>query len=182
MFARHGYDRATVRQIAGAAHVDPAMVHYFFGSKAQLFVVAMEFPVNPIAKISEALSAHPTEVGEQIVRHFIDTWDVAPSAEPMIALMRSVDDDRSVAMFAEYIRREITTQFAGAATGSDAELRAEFISAQIIGLAFTRYVLKLEPLATATSATIAAWVGPSINRYLTGEDPTPGTSHGTHVT
>lgn len=36
----------------------------------------------------------------------------------------------------------------------------------------TRYVLKLEPLASADADTLAAAIGPNIQRFLT--DPLPG--------
>jgi len=170
-FARNGYDRATVRGIAGEARVDPAMVHYFFGSKAELFTAAMEFPVNPIEQITDALDAAPAEIGSRIVRHFVDSWDAAGSAEPLLALMRSANDERSTTMFVEYVRREITARLAATTTGPDAELRAELVGAHLMGLAFARYVVRMEPVASAAPETIAAWVGPSIQRYLTGPAP-----------
>lgn len=170
-FAHYGYDRATVRRIARDAHVDPAMVHYFFGSKAQLFAAAMELPLNPIEQITDALDAGPAEIGVQIVQHFLDSWDATGNAAPLLALMRSTGDDHSMNVFTEYIRREITARFADTITGSDPELRAELVGAHLMGLAFARYVVRLEPVASATPAAIAAWVGPSIQRYLTGPEP-----------
>jgi hypothetical protein len=38
-----------------------------------------------------------------------------------------------------------------------------------MGLAFERYVLGLEPLASADPETVVAWVGPTVQSYLTGE-------------
>lgn len=170
-FARSGYDRATVRQIAREAQVDPAMVHYFFGSKGGLFVAAMEFPVNPSDEIADALNADQAEIGVRIVQHFLDSWDAAGSIQPLLALMRSAGDDQSVNVFAEYIRREITTRIAAAATGEDPDLRAELVGAHLMGLALARYVVRLEPLASTDSTVVAAWIGPSIQRYLTGPEP-----------
>ncbi len=46
-FARAGYERATIRAIASAAAVDPALVHHYFGTKEELFVAAHEIPISP---------------------------------------------------------------------------------------------------------------------------------------
>lgn len=172
-FARYGYDRATVRQIAREAQVDSAMVHYFFGKKSRLFVAAMELPVNPTDEIADALDAPAAEVGERIVRHFLAVWDAAENLQPLLALMRSAGDDSSVNVFSEYVRREITARLAAAATGEDPDLRADLVGAHLMGLALARYVIKLEPLASSDPAVIAAWIGPSIQRYLTAPEP-PG--------
>lgn len=173
-FAQRGYDRATVREIAGAAGVDPAMVHYFFGSKSRLFVTAMEFPVNPLDEITEAMDADPDELGGRIVRRFVERWDASAGAGPLAALLRSPGDDRSATMFAEYSRREIAGQLIPAISGEDPELRAELIGSHLLGLALNRYVLHLEPLASATAETLASWMGPTIQYYLTGTAPPPG--------
>ncbi len=39
----------------------------------------------------------------------------------------------------------------------------------MVGLAVTRYVLGLEPLAAADLDTLVAAVGPTVDRYLTGD-------------
>lgn len=177
-FAQRGYDRATVREIADAAGVDPAMVHYFFGSKSRLFVTAMEFPVNPLDEIAEALDADPEELGGRIVRRFVESWDASSGAGPLAALLRSPGDERSESMFSEYIRREIAARLIPAISGEDPELRAELIGSQLMGLALGRYVLELEPLASAAPETLASWVGPAIQHYLAGTTPPRGPQQG----
>ena len=39
------------------------------------------------------------------------------------------------------------------------------------GVLLTRYVVKVEPLASMPPADVAALVGPTLQRYLTGEIP-----------
>ena len=47
----------------------------------------------------------------------------------------------------------------------------------MIGLVMTRYVLRLEPLASAYRPTLVAAIGPTLQRYLTGALPDwPGVS------
>jgi hypothetical protein len=148
------------------------MVYYFFETKSRLFSAAMAMPVNPAERLASELEAGLEGVGERIVRHFLGVWDHAPTIEPLLALMRSAPtDERSAAMFSEYIHREIVGRLAGAIPPADAQLRAELLGSQLMGLALARYVTRLEPLASASADTVAAWVGPTLQRYLTGPPP-----------
>jgi hypothetical protein len=49
----------------------------------------------------------------------------------------------------------------------DAALRATLVGSQLIGLAIVRYLLRIEPLASADAATVVRWVAPTLQRYLT---------------
>lgn len=49
-FAENGYAATSVRQIAEAADVNPAMIHYYFGSKEDLLRAALETALEPLAE------------------------------------------------------------------------------------------------------------------------------------
>jgi Tetracyclin repressor-like, C-terminal domain len=51
----------------------------------------------------------------------------------------------------------------------DAALRASLVASQIVGLGLTRFVLEIEPIASASVDDLAVAIGPTIQRYLTGE-------------
>lgn len=168
-FGKHGYDRATIRAIASEANVDPAMVHYFFGTKARLFSVAMELTPNVPERLTSQLAAGVDGLGERLVRHFLEVWDEQAGLEPLLALMRSAPaDDRSASMFAEFVKREIVARLGDTIGGPDAYLRAELIGSHLLGLALMRYILRLEPLAAVPPQTIAAWMGPTLQHYISG--------------
>lgn len=172
-FAERGYDRATIRRIAAQAQVDPAMVYYFFESKARLFNEALEIPSAPVEHLGLALEPGADGAGERLVQHFLDVWDSTESIDPLLLMVRSAPaDHRSSAMFTEYVQREIIGKIAAVANGEDADLRAELISAHLMGLAMARYVTRLEPLASCSAAVLASWVGSSLQRYLSGSPPT----------
>jgi AcrR family transcriptional regulator len=127
-FAGQGYQHATIRGVAELAGVDPALVHHYFGTKQELFVAAVQLPVNPVEQLTAVLAQDPEEVLGQIAHRL----------------------------------------------GSpDARLRATLVGSQIIGLAMARYIVKVEPLASAPAAQVAAAVGPTLQRYLTGEIAAP---------
>jgi Tetracyclin repressor-like, C-terminal domain len=63
----------------------------------------------------------------------------------------------------------ILSLVAGVAEPTNARLRASLVASQIVGLGITRYVLELEPIASAGVDELAAAIGPNIQRYLVGD-------------
>jgi AcrR family transcriptional regulator len=169
-FARHGYDRATIRNVARGAGVDPALVHYFFGTKTELFTAAMQLPINP-AEVAEAVLAGERElIGQHLVGTFLAVWDHAANRDVFIGLIRSaVTEEHAAAMLREFAVREMFGRVAAALGTPDAELRASLAFSHLFGLALARYILRIEPLASAPAPVVAAAVGPTVQRYLTGE-------------
>jgi AcrR family transcriptional regulator len=173
-FAEQGYQRATVRDVAKLAGVDPALVHHYFGTKQDLFVAAVRLPVNPVDQLTAVLAAEPDQVGQRLVETFLSIWDHAAGQSPLLALIRSaVADKDAAAMLREFITEEVLGPIARRLGSPDAQLRATLVGSQLIGLAMARYIIRVEPLASAPSAQVAAVVGPTIQRYLTGEVTAP---------
>jgi len=176
-FAEHGYQHATIRGVADLAGVDPALVHHYFGTKQELFVAAVQLPVNPVEQLMAVLAEDPDQAGRRMVETFLSVWDHAATQNPLLALVRSaVGDEHAAAMLREFITEEVLGQIAHRLGSADARLRATLVGSQIIGLAMARYIVKVEPLASATPAQVVAAVGPTLQRYLTGDlaDPAGG--------
>ncbi len=169
-FARQGYDATTIRQVAADAEVDPALVHYHFGAKADLFAAAVEYPVNPADVVAELVAAGGTDdLGERLLRLFLRLWDER-GGMPLLALLRSASDHEGAATgLREFISREVVARIARAIDADRPELRATLCGTQIVGLAMVRYVVKVEPLASASHDEVVAWIAPTLQRYLTGE-------------
>jgi AcrR family transcriptional regulator len=170
VFAEHGYQHATIRRVADLAGVDPALVHHYFGKKQELFVAAVRLPVNPVELLSAVLADDPELVGERLVGTFLLIWDNAADRSPLLALVRSaVGDGDAAAMLREFITEEVLGQIAHRLGSADARLRATLVGSQLVGLIMARYIIKVEPLASAPAAQVAAAVGPTVQRYLTGD-------------
>jgi AcrR family transcriptional regulator len=176
-FAEQGYQRATIRGVAELAGVDPALVHHYFGTKQELFVAAVRLPVNPVEQLAAVLAAEPDQVGLRLVEAFLSIWDHAAGQNPLLALIRSaVTDEQAAAMLREFITEEVLGPLARRLGSPDARLRATLAGSQLIGLAVARYIIRVEPLASAPSAQVAAIVGPTVQRYLTGDVAAPAAS------
>ncbi|WP_346118738.1 TetR family transcriptional regulator [Micromonospora coerulea] len=165
-FAADGYDRATIRAIAADARIDPSMVMRYYGSKEGLFAAAAEFDL----RLPELAAVPAEQLGEVLVRHFLDRWE---GDETLAALIRTASTNPGAAermrgIFAEQIGAAVVRLGTDPAT---AARRAGLITSQILGLAFTRYIVRLPPMAEAAPEELVAWVAPTIQRYLTGPAP-----------
>jgi AcrR family transcriptional regulator len=180
-FGEHGYDGATIRGIAAAAGVNPALVHHFYGTKEGLFAAAMRLPVLPSEILAGALGAARDRLGDDFRQHLgevligtmLRAWDVAEVRAAFLGLLRTgATTDQGLAMLREFVTSTIlATMVRAAGLGEDAEgrYRAALVASQVIGLGFTRFLLRLEPIASASIEDLVAAVGPVVQRYLTGD-------------
>jgi AcrR family transcriptional regulator len=165
-FADAGFDATTIRGIAEAAGVDPALVRHYFGSKEHLFVVALEFPVDPAEFVPRLLEPGIDGLGERITGFFLEAWDT-PGGRPFLALLRSVaSNERAAEALRQFVTREVLGRVASVLVLDRPQLRAALAASHLIGLAMTRYVVRIEPIASASRAELARAVGPSIQRYF----------------
>ena len=168
-FGEAGYDGATIRGIAAAAGVDPALVHHYFGAKDQLFESAIELPVSPAALLPALLAGDRDHLGEQIVRRFLTVWEDPANRPTFMAMLRSViSNEQAAGLVRRLLMKEVFGPIARVLGVRDADLRATLAGSQIIGLALMRYIGRVEPLASADVETVAAAVGPTVQRYLMG--------------
>lgn len=171
-FAGEGYDRTTVRAIAEDARVDPAMVYYFFGSKDRLFAAAMKLPGSPREPLASLIETGLDDLGPRLVRRFLELWDSAEDFEPLVALFRSAPThDQSASMLRDFLQREISDPLVRALDTPDARLRVGLVGTQLIGLAGARYLIRIEPIASANQDELVGWLGPILQHYLTGLNP-----------
>ncbi|WP_067181133.1 TetR/AcrR family transcriptional regulator [Microtetraspora niveoalba] len=166
IFAEKGYDKATVRGIAAEAGVDPALVHHYFSSKEGVFVAAMQFPMVPADVLPGILAGPRDQIGERLVR-FLLTMTSAPEArEPIMALLRTaMVNEQAVGMLREFITDAILTRVAQAL--SIPPIRMEVAFAQMFGVLMMRYIVELEPLASAGTEELVEILAPTLQRYLT---------------
>jgi len=174
-FAARGFDGATIRGIATAAGVDPALVHHYFGSKDKLFLAAIEAPANPADLLPEVLAGGRDDLGRNVVRLLLRVWD-GPMQPAALALVRSaIGNEWTAKLLREFLVTQVLRRVVGTLDVSprEREIRGALAASQLIGLVIGRYVLKLEPLASASPDWLITNVGPNVQRYLTGDVELP---------
>lgn len=161
-FAAGGYHAATIRSIAAAAGIDPAMVMRYYGNKEKLFAAAAEFDL----RLPDPRGLPREAIGAALVGHFLDRWE---SDESLMALLRTAATSEAAA---ERMQQIFATQVAPVVARLSGEPRAAaarragLIATQILGLALCRYVLKLPPVVALKRAEIVERVGATVQRYL----------------
>ena len=169
-FGAHGYDGTKLRDVAADAGVDVALVSDFFGSKDGLFTAAMEFAVNPAELIDELMRDGVDGLGERLVRRLLAIWDDPASGSPMVALVRSAaTKEQAAELLRGFVQRELLGRIAAVIDAPDPELRAALAGSQIVGIVMARYIVGIEQIARCDPETLVAAVGPTLQRYLTGE-------------
>jgi AcrR family transcriptional regulator len=165
LFGERGYDKASIRAIAGAAGVDPALVHHFFGAKEELFAAAMEFPVDPETLLPLILAGPRAELGERLVRTFLRLWEDPRLRPQFVGIIRSATtSETGAALLREFVSSRLFARVAEALDVPRLNLNAA--ASQVVGLAMFRYVLEMEPMASAGEDELVALLAPTIQRYL----------------
>lgn len=168
-FGEQGYDGATIRSIAARAGVDSALVHHYFGTKADLFAEAVGIPLRPDIDVPGILAGPRDEVGERLVRYVLEAFEQPDIRRRGVMLMRTAIGSRlTTPLLAGFLSRELIGRIAKQLGVDDAELRATLVASQIAGLLLTRYVLKIAPMAAASVDELVARIGPTVQRYLFG--------------
>jgi AcrR family transcriptional regulator len=169
-FAEHGYDRATIRDIARRASVDPALVIHYFGNKEALFAAALELPISPSQVFARGMAAGRDQLGTTIVRTFLEAWDAPETQVRLMAMLRSaLTNEAAMGMIRDLLTREVFGPVTTAMGVPDARLRANLVGSQLLGLAVMRYIGRIEPLASASVDQVVAAIGPTVQRYLTAD-------------
>lgn len=166
LFAQRGPAATTVRDVAAAAGIDPALVIRYFGSKDELFLRAREFRLQ-LPPIDTTDAVH---VGDRLVRHFLDIWEGPRADMAMAVLLRSAaSNEASAQQVQEIFTTQVMPFIAKLGTRSSAGRRAGLVATQLLGLALCRYVLRLPTVAHMKPEEIVKFVGPTIKRYALGE-------------
>ncbi|MBO2451505.1 TetR family transcriptional regulator [Actinomadura barringtoniae] len=165
LFAEKGYDGASLRAIARAADVDPALVHHYFGNKEGVFVAAMRFPVEPSELLPMILETPKAELGEAMVRTFLFVWDDPERRAPILAMLRSaMTNERAAVMMREFVTSALLARAAGL---RDIPLiRVQAAAGQLIGVMILRHVLKVEPISSATTEELVGLIAPAVQGHL----------------
>ena len=168
--AARGFDAVTLRRIAERAGVDAAMVTHHFGSKSGLFRAVLDVQVDPAAEIAEVLQGPLETLGDRLVTRLLLVWDSPAGAATIAAVRTALQGDETTGLLRELALSQVLRPLSTALPGTAEEQlwRANLVASQVVGLLLTRYLVRLEPLASARHPEVVAALGPTLQRYLTG--------------
>ncbi|BCW44339.1 TetR family transcriptional regulator [Arthrobacter sp. StoSoilB5] len=170
LFAEQGFDGTSLRQVAREASVDPAMVHHFFKGKDELFASSVELPADPEDVLAGVETLDPGARAEALIRAVVRLWE-GPAQPGLVAFVRgTIGSKAKTALLRETVSRTILSRVMVGVQGpaEEVRLRGNLVATQVVGLMLLRYVIRLEPLASADQEEVVRIVAPTIQRYLTG--------------
>ncbi|WP_329406604.1 TetR family transcriptional regulator [Nocardia vinacea] len=173
-FAEIGFDKTSIRAVAGDAGVDPALVHHYFGTKQQLFAAVIELPIDPEATLRRIEAAPLDRLGETILGSVLAVWD-SPAGPGVVAAVRSILAGGDTALARTFVLDVVLerVRMRIAKPEDDGRARVALVGTQMIGVLVARKILEIEPVASMPGAELVAAVAPTLQRYLTGEIDTP---------
>lgn len=170
-FAGKGFRGTTIRAVASAAGVDPALVHHYFGTKDDLFLAALELPVDPREVLAPVVAEGPDGAGERFLRTFLSVWDDPDLQVRLRAVVRSVLAEDGGSLIKEGFIPVVVGPVLAQLVADRPEVRVPLVASQVAGLIVTRYVVGLPPMATMPADDLVARMGPVLQHYLTGDLP-----------
>lgn len=170
-FAEQGYEKTTLRAIADDAHVDPSMVLYLFGSKAELFRESLRLILDPEALVAAFRDGDLREIGIRVTRVYLQVWEQPESGSSMAAMLQSAQSNPdAMEAFREFLGGYVLTAVSAALGGGpDTQLRAMLAATSFVGTAMLRYVMRVPPLADLSVDEVAELIAPNVQRYLTAD-------------
>jgi AcrR family transcriptional regulator len=171
LFSENGFSGTSVRGVAAAAGVDPALVHHYYGSKDDLFVASLALPVDPRTVFEVIATQGLDGAGERLLRGFLSVWDDPDLQPSMVGFARGLLDPSASALVKNGFL-EVVIKPLGTALGiDDPGRRMPLVASQMIGIVMFRYLVRVEPLASMPADDLVGVYAPTIQRYLTGDLP-----------
>ncbi len=172
LFARNGIDKTSIRAIAAAADVDPALVHHYYGTKTQLFAAAIHIPIDPMQIIGPLQQIPVEEIGYTLPSLLLPLWD-SEMGKGFIATLRSILAGSDPSLVRSFLQEVITKEVGSRVDNppGSGPIRVQFVASQLVGVVMARYILELDPFKSLPVEQIAETIAPNLQRYLTGELP-----------
>ncbi|BBY66415.1 TetR/AcrR family transcriptional regulator [Mycolicibacterium helvum] len=169
-FAQHGSAGTTIRAVARAADVDPALVYHYFSSKDGLLDAATNPPQRWLESVAKTWTTPVAQLGEALLHLMLRAWADDEIGPILRAVLQTAAHEATTR---EKLRRIVEGQLMGASQlgidTDDRRKRSGLISSQIMGLAMMRYIWKIEPVASMREDEIVAAIAPNLQRYIDGD-------------
>jgi AcrR family transcriptional regulator len=169
-FAEQGWAGTTLRAVARAADVDPALVYHYFGSKEGLLDAATNPPQKWLDSIAKVWTTPVDQLGTALITLLLASWADDEIGPTLRAILQTAAHEPSTR---EKLRRVVEGSLMGVSElGSDERnrlIRSGLVSSQMMGFALMRYVWKIEPVASMPDDEVVAAIAPNLQHYVNGD-------------
>jgi len=167
LFSQRGYEKTSLRDIATDARVDPALIRHYFGTKDELFRTTVGWPFDPQHIAAQIIEGDRDELGRRLSQLFFQLWEQPDTRASLLAVLRgAATHDESATLVRQFIQDRLYQRIAAVLPRPDAQLGIDLAMAQLLGIAYLRYILQVEPLASTPVAELATRVTPVLDTHL----------------
>jgi AcrR family transcriptional regulator len=168
-YAARGFIGTTLKGVASAAGVTPEVARRYYDNREALFAAAMRLPFEPAAAVSALLAPGLDGMGERLVRSTMSMFADPATRDQLAELIRaSAGATAATAALREYLEVAVVDRVARVLGVPDARMRVVLATSYLLGAATSRYVLNLEPLASASDDEVVRLLAPVVQATLTG--------------
>ena len=173
-YGARGYLNTTIKGVAATAGVAPDVVRRYYATGEALFAAAMRLPVDPATSIAQLMAPGIDGMGERLVRVTLRMLDDPETRDQIAEMVRAgAGASKATAALREFLESVVVDRVVSALGVPDARMRVTLATSYLLGIATTRYVLKIEPIASATEDEIVALVAPAVQAALTTSTAPP---------
>jgi AcrR family transcriptional regulator len=166
LFGERGYQGASMRTIAAAASVDPALIRHFFGDKDTLFATVVAHRTTIFQQLAASFPGDPADIGARVAHRYLQLWEQPQTRPILMAIARSATtSDRAARMLREALNTNVRSHTRE--PDNDQAQRLALAGSQLFGLAIARHIIKVPPITQLALDDLVAQVAPTIQRYLT---------------
>lgn len=168
-FSEKSFNSVTVKDIAEQAEVDPGLVAYYFGGKTGLFRESMSLPRDPSEIVIQAIGTRLEGAGKRILTALFEQWNLSESSESAGKLLIAslLESPETLTTFRTWLSDEIIDPVAHIIGGENSRARATAGVGMIFQVLSTRFLLKIEPIASMSEEEIIDLYAPLLQDILT---------------
>ena len=169
-FAQHGWAGTTIRAVARAADVDPALVYHYFGSKEGLLDAATNPPPKWLESVAMVWTTPIEDLGAALIKLLLASWADDEIGPTLRAILQTAAHEPSTReKLGRVVEGSLMEVSELGGDERDRLIRSGLISSQMMGFALMRYVWKIEPVASMTDDEAIAAIAPNLQRYVNGD-------------
>jgi AcrR family transcriptional regulator len=189
VLARAGYADTTLKAVAAAAGIAPDVLASLYRNREELLRAALQLPFDPASAVPRLVGPGLEGMGERLVRAAMVVMQSDQMRSDIAYVGRVASNGLGAGLGSasgsagvvdavglvrgtfDYVQDTVVDRALESLGVPDARMRGALITSYLAGVMITRYVVRMEPLASASDDVVVALVAPVIQRTLDPRTP-----------
>lgn len=170
LYVRQGYLNTTLKTVASVAGLELDLVRRYYANREDLFAAALRLPFDPANAVTQMLKPAVEGLAERFVRLMLQMFSDPETRELLATMMRDGAGAAEIAAtLREFLETVVVDRVAAVLGVPDARMRVSLATSYVLGAVVSRYVLRMEPLASVPEDKLVKMLVPPVQNALTGK-------------